>query len=160
MGERQTRKKKKKKAATNHCYENPICAPLLRLGTLVETVALVLDTASMLRLRLYKVPPEPNTLGAKILRKNCPPCAPLLEGSKSMLAPNVWFKGKAHTSSSRNAVKGIFKKWRGRGRRRGITMLLASSSWNSIDRCHTRQLAGHCCLAELVQGGKSQEGQN
>lgn len=110
---RQEKKKKKKKAATNHCYGNPICAPLLRLGTLVETVALVLDTASLLHLRLYKVPPEPNTLGAKILRKNCPPCAPLLEGSKSMLAPNVWFKGKAHTSCSRNAVKSIQKKKEG-----------------------------------------------
>lgn len=78
-----------------------------------------------------------------------------------MLAPNVWFKGKAHTSCSRNAVKKIKKgRMRGVGVRGAIIEPLANSSWNSIDQCHTRQLAGHCCLAELVQEGKGQEGQN
>lgn len=105
-----TRKKGKQKAATNHHYGDPINMPLLKFGTLVKIVALMLDIAGMLHhLRLCKVPPEPTALRAKILRKNCPPCTPLLEGSKSMLAPNVWFKGKAHTSCSRKAVKKIKK---------------------------------------------------
>lgn len=75
-----------------------------------------------------------------------------------MLAPNVWFKGKAHTSCSRNAVKRIKKGGGGEGG--AINKPLANSSWNSIDQCHTRQLAGHYCPAELVQEGKGQEGQN
>lgn len=87
------------------------------------------------------------------------PLCTTLGGIKIHACPKCMVQGKSTHQPLKKCSKSIFKKKEG-GRRRAITMALASSSWNSIDRCHTRQLAGHCCPAELVQEGKSQEGQN